>query len=226
MKILHHGLCSQVGEVNDILSGENLQWKRRTTEKSSYVCMDRSRQVCAVLLSQAFVIELWDMSSLPCLMSRLTLCSLKPESDQQQQFLPSWARDCQCQCMAWSDCKQYLCGVFGKSNKLISSSSNTSSVTSVFMLWEVETGLLVTTRQYVPASHISIPLLTLRIDCDTYLTLASSFVSCRQVALFCCISCSVASSGFCCFLSVVRFTGRSSCSCCIVDRATWTAYIA
>ena len=151
MKILHHG--TQMGDVNDILC-ENLQWKRidlstpLPSGNTSYVCMDRSRQVCAVLLSKAFVIELWDMSSLPCLMSRLTLCSQKPETDQQQQLLPLWARDCQCQCMAWSDCKQYLFGVFGTNNKMIG--SVISSVISVFMMWEVETGSLITARQYVP----------------------------------------------------------------------------
>ena len=155
MKILHHGTQND-GEFNDILSG-NLQWKRCTDEKTTYVCMDRSRQVCAVLLSQAFVIELWDMRSLPCLMSRLTLRSQQPEADQQ--FLPLWARDCQCQCMAWSDCHQYLCGVFATNNKIIgsssSSSSKTSSVISVFMMWKVETGSLVATQQYVyQVSHI------------------------------------------------------------------------
>ena len=149
MKILHHG--TQQGGIHDVLR-ENLQWKRCTTEKTTYICMDKSRQVCAVLLSKVFVIELWDMSSLQSVMSRLTLCSQKSEIDQQ--FLPLWARECQCQCMAWSDCKQYLCGVFGTNQKLTSGSSSSSStpsgVISVFLMWEIETGLLITALKYVP----------------------------------------------------------------------------
>jgi hypothetical protein len=154
MKILHHGTTQPGGSDDDLR--EHLHWKRCTTEKTTYVCMDRSRQVCAVLLSKAFVIELWDLSSLPSVMSRLTLCSPKPEIEQQ--FLPLWARDCQCQCMAWSDCKQYVCGVFGTNHKLIggssssSSSSNSnspSSVISVFLMWEIETGSLITALKYV-----------------------------------------------------------------------------
>lgn len=151
MKILYHGRPTH---QDDVLY-ENLQWKRCTMEKSSFVCMDKSRQVCAVLLSKAFVIELWDMSSLPSVMSRLTLSSQKSVIDQQ--FLPMWARECQCQCMAWSDCRQYLCGVFGTNQKLTggsssssNSNSNSSSIISLFLMWEIETGLLITALKYVP----------------------------------------------------------------------------
>lgn len=125
-----------------VFPSEHLRWKRTRTSShvegigARYVCIDPSRQYCAVYLSQAFIIELWDVSSLPCLMSRLTF----PSNNTTLLADPPWDSTCHCKCMAWSDDGRFLCSVF---------CSRFSSACSLVMVWQVEDSGLLTIQQYV-----------------------------------------------------------------------------
>ena len=135
VKILRHNDQYMDGEIgtSNIFTDHLIHWKIppiTSTEKATYVCIDPSRQYCAVYLLQAFVIELWDISSLPCVMSSLTLPALPSPWDKS------------CQCMAWSADGRFLCSVFG-------GRFPSTTTCSFIMVWDVESSCLLTTQQYV-----------------------------------------------------------------------------
>jgi hypothetical protein len=132
VKILRHD-DNKFDDDFTMCSGQ-LHWKSPPTSsalKARYVCIDPSRQYCAVYLLEAFVVELWDIGSLPCLMSRLKLPSLSA-------LPPPW--DSSCQCMAWSGDGRFLCSVFG---------GRSLDGCSLVMVWEVESSCLISMQQYV-----------------------------------------------------------------------------
>lgn len=139
IKILRHDdqFTNGEGDVCTIFTDHLTHWKLPPTpsiKKATYVCVDPSRQYCAVYLLQAFFIELWDISSLPCVISSLTLpgCTALPSP---------W--DNICQCMAWSADGRFLCSVFG------GIFSSTTAACSLIMVWDVKRSCLLTTQQYV-----------------------------------------------------------------------------
>ena len=91
------------------------------------------------------IIELWDMTSTPVALTFLSTSTTRSMDD-------TFEKDCLC--IAWSHCQSYLGAIFE-----IRNSSSADQNRSVFYLWDVSLGLIITSYKlvsdFMPLKHNS-----------------------------------------------------------------------
>lgn len=124
-----------ISHSHNTATNSSIKWDILSrSEQMQYYSRNDGNNLLAICTAPG-IIELWDMTSTPVALSYLSAPSTRSMDDHLQK---------DCLCIAWSHCQSYLGAVFE-----IRNSSSTDQNRSVFYLWDVILGVIITSYKLV-----------------------------------------------------------------------------